>query len=75
MTRLRQVLDEADGFVARIPTDKAGLLFLQGGKVVQPDPDRLDAYQTHADARRGLWPSSPEISSAMLERYNEGPDR
>lgn len=69
MMRLRQILDEADAFVARMPTDKVGLLFLQGDGVVQPDPDRLDTYQTHAGKRRGQWPSSPEISAAMLERY------
>lgn len=75
MTRLRQVLDEADDFVARMPTDKAGLLFLHAGKVVQPDPDRLLAYQTHAGQRRGQWPSSPDITAAMFERYNTKPGR
>lgn len=71
MQRLRQALDEADAFVRRMPTDKIGLLFLKGGKVVQPDPDHLDAYVAHAGAKRGHWPSSPEISSAMLERYGK----
>ena len=52
-------------------TEKAGLLFLQADKVVQPDPDRLDEYQPHAGARRGHWPSSPEIAAAMLERYSQ----
>ncbi|MCG6551313.1 MAG: hypothetical protein L7F77_03220, partial [Candidatus Magnetominusculus sp. LBB02] len=70
MSRLRQVLDEAAAFVCRMPTDKVGLLFLKDGKVVQPDPDFLDDYQTHAGQRRGQWPSSPEIAAAMLERYN-----
>lgn len=74
MTRLRQVLDAAAAFVARMPTDKAGLLFLQAGSVVQPDPDRLDTYQTHAGQRRGQWPSSPEISAAMFERHNKKPN-
>ena len=60
-------------FVARMPTDKLGLLFLKAGEVVQPDPDRLDAHQTHAGQRRGQWPSSPEISAAMFERYNKKP--
>jgi len=69
MTRLREILEQADAFVARMPTEKAGLLFLQAGKVVQPDPDRIESYQTHAGQRRGHWPSSPEISTAMLERY------
>lgn len=71
MTRLRQVLEEADAFAQRMPTDKIGLLFLQAGNVVQPDPDRLQDYGTHAGARRGQWPSSPEITAAMFERYNQ----
>jgi hypothetical protein len=50
MTRLRQVLEEADAFVTRMPTDKIGLLFLKKRKVVQPDPDRLQDYDTHAGA-------------------------
>lgn len=71
--RLRAALDEAEAFIARMPTDKIGLLFLEAGEVVQPDPDRLDDYQTHAGQRRGQWPGSPEISSAMFERYNKKP--
>ena len=74
MTLLRQVLTEAQAFVARMPTDKAGLLFLKDGNVVQPDPDRLDDYQIHAGKRRGHWPGSPEINAAMFEQYNEKPD-
>ena len=66
---LKSALDEAEGFVSRMPTDKIGLLFLKDGKVVQPDPARLEDYVTHAGARRGHWPSSPEIGTAMLERY------
>jgi hypothetical protein len=70
MRRLREVLSEAEAFVLRLPTDKVGLLFLQDGKIVQPDPDRLDEYQTHGGKNRGHWPSSPEINAAMWERYN-----
>jgi hypothetical protein len=33
LARLRIALDEAEAFVARMPIDKMGLLFLQGGKV------------------------------------------
>jgi hypothetical protein len=69
MNRLRELLTEAEGFVTRMPTDNAGLLFLKEGRVVQPDPDRLDEYQTHAGQRRGHWPGSAEISAAMVERY------
>jgi hypothetical protein len=71
MTKLRAALDDAEAFVARMPTDKIGLLFLQAGKVVQPDPDRLDSYETHAGQVRGHWPTSLEITAAMLEHYNK----
>jgi hypothetical protein len=73
MARLRVALDEAEVFIGRMPTNKIGLLFLQAGEVVQPDPDRLDAYQTHAGQRRGQWPDSPEIRTAMFEHYNRKP--
>jgi hypothetical protein len=67
------VLDDAEAFVTRMPTDKLGLLFLQAGKVMQPDPDRLDSYQTHAGQIRGHWRTSAGITAAMFERYNKNP--
>jgi hypothetical protein len=71
--RLRSALEEAEAFVTRMPTEKMGLLFLKQGRVVQPDPDRLADYETHAGQRRGHWPGSGEISAAMLERYEAPP--
>lgn len=73
LDRLRGALDEAEAFVRRMPTDKAGLLFLKNGHVVQPDPARLEDYQIHAGQRRGQWPTSGEITSAMFERYKKPP--
>jgi hypothetical protein len=67
--RLRAALDEADAFVHAMPAGKEGLLFLKDGRVVQPDPAHLDAYVEHPGTRRGHWPSSSEITSAMLDRY------
>jgi hypothetical protein len=72
-SRLRSALDEAETFVTRMPTDKMGVLFLKDGHVVQPDPGRLLDYHTHAGRRRGHWPSSAEITGAMLERYKKPP--
>jgi hypothetical protein len=69
MNRVRELLTEAEDFVARMPTEEVGLLFLKEGRVVQPDPDHLDEYETHAGQRRGHWPGSAEISAAMVERY------
>jgi hypothetical protein len=67
--RLKTMFDEAEAFVARMPTRLAGMLFLQDGQPVQPDPDRLDHYVVHSGCRKGHWPGSPEISSAMLESH------
>jgi hypothetical protein len=66
MRKLRAALDEAEQFVAAMPSEKAGLLFLRAGQPVQPDPTMLDIYTTHAPQRRGHWPSSPDITAAML---------
>jgi hypothetical protein len=74
MTRFWKLLSEAEAFVTRMPTEKVGLVFLKDGLVVQPDPDRLEDYQTHAGQRRGQWPSTAEITAAMLERYQKPPD-
>lgn len=69
MLRLRTVLDEAEAFVVQMPTDRVGLLFLEDGKPVQPDPSLLEAYQTHAGQRRGSWPSSPGLTASMLDKH------
>ncbi len=68
MIRLREILTQAEAFVAPMPTEKAGLLFLKGDTVPQPGPGKLDEYQTHAGQRRGHWPGSSEITAAMFER-------
>jgi hypothetical protein len=67
--RIKAMLENADEFIGRLPSDAVGVLFLEGDKPVQPDPAALDRYRRHAGARRGHWPSSSEIGSAMLERY------
>jgi hypothetical protein len=68
--RIRSMLEDAERFIARIPSDAVGFVFLAGEKPVQPDVEALGTYQRHTGAPGGVWPSSPEISSAMLERYN-----
>ena len=72
MRRFRKMLDEAADFVAQMPTDTVGVLFLKDGKPVQPDPARLGQYQTHSDSRRGHWPTNADIAGAMLRRVLEG---
>ncbi len=71
--RLRAALDAAEHFVGRMPSDKAGVLFLDNGRPVQPDPSKLAAYLTHPPLRRGHWPSSPEITAAMLDKLQQSP--
>jgi hypothetical protein len=65
------MIEDAERFISRIPSDAVGVVFLERGKAVQPDLDMLEKYQRHAGAPGGVWPSSPEISSAMLERYKK----
>jgi hypothetical protein len=68
-TRLREILADAETFILRMPTEKVGVLFLKDGMPVQPDPGRLGDYVEHRAQRRGHWPTSPEISRAMLEQH------
>jgi hypothetical protein len=70
------MIEDAERFISRIPGDAVGFVFMEGEKPVQPGPgalgkDALQKYQRHAGAPGGVWPSSPDISSAMLERYND----
>lgn len=68
-SRLRAALDGAEEFMRAMPPGKEGLLFLQNGTPVQPDPRQLESYSELAGRRHGVWPGSPEIGSAMLDRY------
>jgi hypothetical protein len=65
---LRTALTEADAFVRAMPAGKEGLLFIRDGRPVQPDPKELDKYVGHGGQRRGRWPGSAEIASAMLQQ-------
>jgi hypothetical protein len=69
--RIRNMLEDAEVFIGRIPSDAVGFVFLEGEKPVQPDVEAVGKYRRHAGAPGGVWPSSAEISGAMLERYNE----
>jgi hypothetical protein len=69
--RIRSMLGDAERFISRIPSDAVGFVFLAGEKPVQPDVEALGKYQRRAGAPGGVWPSSPEISRAMLERYGK----
>jgi hypothetical protein len=73
-TALRGAMTAADAFVRAMPAGSEGLLFLENGRPVQPDPTRLDSYLAHAGQRRGHWPGSSEIASAMLDAARPAPD-
>jgi hypothetical protein len=68
---LRQAINEAEQFVAAMPTERTGQLFLKDGVPVQPDPARLENYVVHEPQRRGHWPSASDITSAMLARLQQ----
>lgn len=63
------MLDDAEAFVLKVPSDAVGFVFLEGGDPVQPDPGCLERYVKHPGQRRGHWPTSSEIGSAMLDRH------
>lgn len=69
--RIRSMIEDSERFISRIPSDAIGVLFLEDGNPVQPELEALGKYRRHAGAPGGVWPSSPEISTAMLERYKK----
>jgi hypothetical protein len=69
--RIRSMIENAEDFISRIPSDAVGVVFLEGDKPVQPNLEALAQYQRHAGTLGGVWPSSPEISDAMLESYKK----
>lgn len=72
--RIRSMIEHAERFIGEIPSDDVGFVFLDGDKPVQPARGALARYQRRSGARRGLWPSSSGITSAMLDRYQEPPN-
>jgi len=69
--RIRTMIEDAEAFISRLPSDAVGFVFMDGGKPVQPDSNALDKYHRNPGAPSGFWPSSPEIVRAMLERYGK----
>jgi hypothetical protein len=67
--RIKTMLEDAAAFIQLLPSDAVGFLFLDGDRPTQPDPALLDRYTKRGGARRGCWPSSSEIGTAMLEHY------
>ena len=52
--RIRSMIENAEDFVSRIPSDAVGVVFLERGKAVQPDLEALGKYQRHAGAPGGV---------------------
>jgi hypothetical protein len=67
--RIRTMLDDAEEFIAQLPSEAVGVVFLEDNEAVQPELSRLDTYRRNPGAPRGYWPSSQEIARAMLEKY------
>ena len=71
--RIRNMIEDAQLFMSRLPSDAVGFVFLDAGNPVQPDVAALEKCERHGGSTGGVWPSSTEISSAMLERYSKKP--
>lgn len=65
--RIRNMIENAETFIAKLPSADVGVVFMDGEIPVEPDLGALDRYQRNPGAPSGLWPSSPDITRAMLE--------
>ena len=72
--RIRSMIEDAERFISEIPSDDVGFVFLEGDKPVQPDRGEFAKYQRRSGTRRGVWPSSSCITSAMLDSYRKPPN-
>ena len=64
--RIRDMIEDAGAFIAKVPSYAVGVLFLENGTPVQPDITTLQRYQRNPGAPGGVWPTSPDIDRAML---------
>jgi hypothetical protein len=68
--RIRGMIEDAEAFIAKLPSEAVGVVFLDGDAPVQPDVGELAQYKRNPGAVGGVWPTSPDIDRAMLERYS-----
>jgi hypothetical protein len=69
--RIRDMIEDAEGFLRKLPSEAVGVVFMDGETPVQPDQNRLAGYRRDPSAPRGYWPSSPDISRAMLNSHGD----
>jgi hypothetical protein len=48
--RIRNMIEDAESFVATLPSDAVGVIFMDGEKAVQPDVNALGKYQRNPGA-------------------------
>ncbi len=69
--RIRGMIESAEDFIDRLPSEAVGVIFMDGERCVQPDLALLDFYTRNPGAPGGVWPSSPTISQAMFDRFGK----
>jgi len=43
--RIRRMIADAESFIAKLPSEAVGVIFMDGDKAVQPDVNALKKYQ------------------------------
>jgi hypothetical protein len=51
--RIRSMIEDAERFIAALPCNAVGMVFMDGDKAVQPDVKALDRYRRNPGAPRG----------------------
>ncbi len=70
--RIRRMIEDAESFIAKLPSDAVGVVFMDGDKACAAGRDRARQISAVSSVPpSGFWPSSPEIPRAMLERYGK----
>lgn len=66
--RVRAMIEDAERFLATLPSDAVGLVFLDGDTPVQPDPANLARYTTRPGSIGGIWPTVPDVADLPGQR-------
>lgn len=62
------MIEGAERFIGQVPSNEVRFVFLGCNIPVQPETGEFEKYTRRSGSRRGMWPSSSEIASAMLDR-------
>lgn len=73
--QVRGALTVARTLAAKLPAKSFGRLFFEDGRIVVPDPDRLDTYRVRSPSKGGVAPRTDGMSAGEMAKRYKGYER